>query len=140
MVGLRPGIKLVQDILQTGMVGGGQAGKAQFIVPGVAAQHTGAFADELGRALAERAVQLACLAEPATAHTAAQNFHTGTVLHSTHHGHNKIFRRNKAVHVLHNGLGHAFRHTGAVRLDAFHPAIRQVGYIIEGRHIHAGNF
>ena len=137
MVFLRPAVEPVKDFLQPGMVRGGKTGQAQFIVAGVVAKNPGAVADEPGGTLPEGAVNLTGLTEPAAAHTAAQNFHAGAVLHGPHHRHHKILGRRKGIQILHNGLGHPFRDTGTVGTDGFHPSVRQISHIIKGRNINA---
>ena len=138
MVGFRPRVEVVKNILQPGVVGGRKAGKAQLIIAGVAAEHPRTVADKLGAALPEGTVELACLTEAAAADTAAQHLDTGAVLHCAHKRHHKVFRWGKAVHILHDGLCHARRHAGAVGRDSLDAAILLVGHIVEGRHIDTG--
>ena len=121
------------------MVGGGQARQAQFVIAGVAAECTGAVADELGAALAEGAVELPGLTEAAAADTAAQHLDTGAILHRADQRHDEVFRRGEAVHILDDGLGHAGRDARAVRGNGLNAAILLVGHIVEGRHVDTGD-
>ena len=139
MVGLSPAVQFIQNVLQPGMVGGGKARKAQLVIAGVAAKLAGALADKLGAALAEGTVQLACLAKPAAAHTAAQHLDAGAVLHSADQRHHKVFRWLIVVHIFDDGLGDTCRHAGAVGLDGLDAAVLLIRYIVERRDVDAGD-
>ena len=121
------------------MVGRRQTRQAQFVITGIAAELARAFADELGAALTEWAVELARLAEAAAAHAAAQHFDTGAVLHGTDQRHHKVFGRLVVVHIFDDRLGDTLRHAGAVGLDGFDAAILFIRHIVERRDVNAGD-
>ncbi len=100
-----PLIQIIQQFFQLAVVGGGQAGQAQLLIAGVGAQILCCLIQQAGISLAHGAVQEACLAEPAAAHTAAQHLNAGTILDGPHHGHNKVRWRGKLVQILDDGLG-----------------------------------
>ena len=99
MVGLRPGVEVVKNILQPGVVGGRKTGKAQFIIAGVAAEHPCTVADKLGAALPEGTVELACLTEAAASDTATLDLKYNTVLRRTNKWNDRILRVDSLTHI-----------------------------------------
>ena len=132
-----PLVQIIQQLFQLTVVGGGKAGKAQFLVTGVGTQILCCLVQQTGIALAHGAVQKARLTEPAAAHAAAQHLDAGTILNSTHHGHHKVGGRGELVQILDDGLGDARRNARLVGGDGLYSAVLVVGDIVESRDVHA---
>ena len=134
-----PLVQVVQQFFELAVVGGGQAGQAQFLVAGVGAEVLCCPVQQARVALTHGAVQKARLTEAAAAHTAAQHLNAGAVLDGTHHGHHEVRRGRKLVQVLDDGLGDDGRDVRLVGRDGLYTAVFLIRHIIESRNVDAGD-
>jgi radical SAM family uncharacterized protein len=90
------------------------------------------FAEGIGQgALADRAVELAGLAEAAAAGAAAENLNHRTVVDDVHVRHDRRRRVVELIEVLDDALPHHRRHVRVARLNRSHGAVRMVSHVIE---------
>ena len=136
MLFARPFQHVVQQLFQLAVVACGKACKRNFIIARVLAQRAARRAEHTRIPLAHGPVQKASLAEAAASHTAAQHLDLCTVMHGAYHRHHKIARKRLRVHIRQNSLCHHGWRTAA-RLYLPHAPVREIGNIVQRRHIYA---
>ena len=131
--------QLANQLRQTGIVAGGQARQADFLIPGRVFELLRHFHQMFEAPLAHRAVQDARLTEAAAARAAAHDFQHDAVVDNLHVRHGDFRGIERLVQVRDNRFEHLFGRFGAVRLHGRNRAVRVILHVIECRDVHAAD-
>ena len=128
--------QLVRQFLQAPVIGGGKAGKGNFIVAGIVHNLHRLAVEHLRTLLAHRAAAEACLAEPAAPDAAPENLQIGPVVDDFRGGNDHSGGEIGGIQILDDSLGD-HRRCALTDLHGGKGAVRVILRGIEARHIDA---
>ena len=131
-------LQIVTQLDKLRIVGRGERGEGHILITRVLDRFDGIVAQQLFRAVAHRAIDIARLTEATAADAAAEQLERDAVLHDLGRGDDGLSRIVGLVHVLHdalqNDLGRAL-----LRRDGLHRTVVVVVNVVKARHIDAAH-
>ena len=129
-------LQIVAELNERAEIRGRERGERHLLVAGILDGLLGVFDQQLFRAVAHGAVDIARLAEAAAADAAAKQLERGAVLHDLGGGPDGLGGIPCLVHVAHDALGNDLRRA-VLRRDRLHCAVSVVVHLVETGNINA---
>ena len=129
-------LQLVTQLGQGRVVAGGEAGQRHLLIPGAVAALHGVLGAQGLAAVADRAVHIPRLTEPAAPDAAPEQLQHHPILHDLRGGDNGLSGEKGLVHIVDDTLGD-HRRSALQRRDLRHGAVVMIRHLVQAGDVDA---